>query len=195
MIRELDPKIYPNARGGRSVHRRFELLCKCGRKTIQFLNAFKYESVVSCGCYRNAQNKTARLTHGLSKHRVMTIWNNMIARCTRPSCRCWKAYGGRGIKVCKRWLVFQNFVDDMGLPPKGCCIDRKNPNKGYSKRNCRWGSTKDCTYGGRLAISKRIIYQGKETCIRRLAKLTGVPYSTLCHRIRKQGMTPDAAVS
>ena len=28
----------------------------------------------------------------------------MIDRCTKPSCKAFKTYGGRGIKVCDEWL-------------------------------------------------------------------------------------------
>src|SRR2546425_324189 len=34
-------------------------------------------------------------------------WASMIQRCTNPNdARRWKNYGGRGITVCDRWLVF-----------------------------------------------------------------------------------------
>jgi hypothetical protein len=51
-------------------------------------------------------------------------------------------YGGRGIKVCKRWLEsFRNFLDDMGkLPEGGAILGRLDENKDFSPDNCRWMS-------------------------------------------------------
>ena len=42
----------------------------------------------------------------------------MIQRCTNPDATGYKNYGGRGIRVCERWLKsYKAFVKDMGLRP------------------------------------------------------------------------------
>ena len=46
--------------------------------------------------------------------------------------------GGLGIKPCDSWLIFENFIKDMGEKPKGLTLDRIEGNKGYYKENCRW---------------------------------------------------------
>lgn len=64
----------------------------------------------------------------------------MKARCYNPGSASYHRYGGRGIKVCKRWMKFENFYADMGDPPKELSLDRMNNERGYSPSNCRWAT-------------------------------------------------------
>jgi len=66
----------------------------------------------------------------------------MIARCLNRTHPSYKNYGGRGIKVCERWMNFDNFYFDMGIKPDGLSIDRINNNGNYEKSNCRWADRK-----------------------------------------------------
>jgi len=76
--------------------------------------------------------------HGMSRSRVYRCWANMIQRCTYKKHIGYKHYGGRGIGVCKKWLKFENFYEDMGDIPTDKSLDRIDNDKGYSKSNCRW---------------------------------------------------------
>jgi hypothetical protein len=67
----------------------------------------------------------------------------MIARCKYPSASSWRYYGKRGITVCERWLVFENFLADMGECPGFFELDRINPFGNYEPENCRWVSHSD----------------------------------------------------
>ncbi|MCF3191242.1 hypothetical protein LRP12_29875, partial [Pseudomonas aeruginosa] len=75
-------------------------------------------------------------SHGLSKTREFTIWMNMKARCTNSKNNSFHRYGGRGIKICDRWMLFENFISDMGLS-NGLTLDRIDVDKDYSPENCR----------------------------------------------------------
>ena len=71
------------------------------------------------------------------------IWLQMRQRCNNPKCRVYKFYGGRGIKVCKRWDTFKNFLEDIGSRPEGnFSIDRIDVDGDYEPNNCRWTTQK-----------------------------------------------------
>lgn len=82
-------------------------------------------------------------TNNYLRSRTFQSYFNMVVRCHYESYQCWKDYGGRGIRVSRKWLgSFDQFITDMGHRPIGKTLDRINPDGSYSKSNCRWASLK-----------------------------------------------------
>lgn len=69
-------------------------------------------------------------------------WKGMFQRCTNPKTESFKYYGARGITVCARWLIYENFFSDMGPRPPNHSIDRIDVNGNYEPGNCRWATAK-----------------------------------------------------
>ena len=130
-------------------------------------------------------------THGLTANnfqdgrmrRVYKIWANMLQRCTNPNNARFADYGGRGIKVCVRWKKFENFFEDMGLPPDGMTLDRVDNDKGYSPRNCRWADAYTQAKNSRRAVLVAI--GPVAMCISDWCRKTGISYGLYKARIKR----------
>lgn len=114
-------------------------MCSCGKESIVAAHNLQYGGTRSCGCLNSDSHKT----HGATNTPEFRAWTSMKNRCSNPRDRHWPDYGGRGIRVCVRWLEsFENFLADMGpRPSPKYSIDRYPNNDGnYEPGNCRWAT-------------------------------------------------------
>jgi hypothetical protein len=149
--------------------RQFRCICECGNEKVVKLVHLRNQTSKSCGCIKKkivkvSEKKILKISkiksdkvskiksdkvsekknrcyvnHGLSKHILYPIWNAMRQRCLNPKNKSYINYGGRGIKICDRWLQsFNNFLEDMGDRPVGYSIDRINNDGNYEPSNCKW---------------------------------------------------------
>lgn len=135
-------------------------------------------------------------THGharMNRHTdTYKVWAGMKKRCSTPSMSSYRYYGGKGVKVCNRWLSFSNFLEDMGEKPQNMSIDRINPDGDYEPTNCRWAS-KTAQMNNR-SNSRLITAFGKTQTIPQWCIETGLSYYTLYLRLRK-GHQPEIALT
>lgn len=109
--------------------------CVCGTERVVFGGVLKDGRSKSCGCANKGK------LNGESYSREYRIWKGMLARCNNKNATSYENYGGRGIKVCERWLDYKAFLEDMGrAPSKDHTLDREKNDLDYCKDNCRWAT-------------------------------------------------------
>lgn len=123
---------------------RCQCSCECGKISYPIARTLLSGMSKSCGCGRGEFNRS-RTRHGASTRSSPTpeyqIWQAMTQRCTNPKNKDYQNYGGRGIAVCTRWRIFDNFLADMGLRPfSKLMLERLDNDRGYFKANCKWAT-------------------------------------------------------
>ncbi len=130
-----------------SKHHKSCYLCKCdcGNNYIVIGSDLSSGRTRSCG-YLQRESSIKRATiHGLCKQvPEYEVWKSMTKRCRNIKNKDYHRYGGRGIKVCDRWMDFTNFYSDMGRRPSlKHSLDRINNGGDYYPENCRWITHKE----------------------------------------------------
>lgn len=126
---------------------------------------------------------TKHRRHGMNRTPTHETWKAMIKRCTYPLAKDWKNYGGRGIKVCARWLEFSGFFKDMGVRPEGMELDRIDTNGDYEPSNCRWVTHAENSANRRLRLFE---WNGESLPLKEWARRFGIPHRVLAMRILRR---------
>lgn len=174
-------KLVLNAGPGR--HTRWQCRCDCGKKAIIRSDVLVSGFSNSCGCATASFISQANIRHGQSNTPTYRAWINMVRRCINPNVAHFDRYGGRGIRVCRRWRKFENFLEDMGLCPDGLSIERLNNNGHYNLANCCWASAKDQARNRRN--TKFVLLHGERMPLTMAAERLGISPHSLRANVRR----------
>lgn len=178
---------YAGSNGKKSL---WKVRCDCGKEFIMTAGHFLEGKQKSCGCMRGKLIEAAKGTHRHSKHPLYHVWRSMKQRCTVPTAQAWANYGGRGIRVCDRWLEsFENFWADMSPTyQEGLTLDRIDVNGNYTPENCRWADYKTQARNKRKNILINTPW-GRIT-VAEASERSGIGNTTLLYRL-DHGWTED----
>ena len=123
--------------------------------------------------------------HGKWKSPIYFIWQSMKARCLNKNNKSYSRYGFRGIKICERWMEFEHFYADIGDPPDGMTLERKDNDGPYAPWNCRWATRKEQARNTRQAVFATVY--GETRCLSEWCEHFGLKRSTVDMRINKYG--------
>jgi hypothetical protein len=92
--------------------------------------------------------------------------------------------------MCERWNSFENFLNDMGVCPKGLSLDRINNDGNYEPSNCRW-----TTWHVQSRNTRKNVWvdlNGERKCLTDAAAAIGVNVSAVIQRIKrgKEALAP-----
>lgn len=170
--------------------------CDCGKVARKGLHKITSGELKTCG-HGRADVGRLRKRHGhccgnVSSAEYVT-WQQMIRRCRDPRNKRYESYGGRGITVCERWLLFDNFFEDMGMKPEAMSLDRIDPNGNYEPSNCRWASLKQQARNKVNTIWVKV--DGKRISLSEYCEERGLKYHMVWTRIRKFGWSLEKATT
>lgn len=151
--------------------------CECGTEKAVYHGHLVNGKSNGCRC--------AVRKHGMKGSPEHMTWVAMRTRCRNPHHPAYHRYGGRGIRVCERWLEFSAFYEDMGLRPEGCTLDRIDVNGNYEPGNCRWSTSQE--QQNNASFNRHVDVDGETLTIAQLARKLGIHYATLYSRLKRTG--------
>lgn len=164
-------------------------LCECGKTTAGAIHDVRYGHKNSCGCYCARRTRETSTIHGetinRSKSAEYSAWCSMRDRCYRERNAEYHNYGGRGIRVCQRWLnSFSDFLEDVGRRPSPRhSIDRIDVNGDYEPSNVRWATDSQQVRNQRK--QPRITINETTKLICEWSEISGISPKLISRRLKK----------
>jgi len=167
--------------------------CDCGKTKTITASGVRTGNNKSCGCLAlEISTKHGAFSGGLKcstlprrMRKMYSAWIAMKTRCYNRNYSGYSNYGGRGIRVCNRWLnSFANFVDDMGMPPSRLhTIERRSNSGNYTPSNCRWATRAEQARNRRT--NNNVTINGVTMCRADWASRIGIGSNGLKRRINR----------
>lgn len=127
-------------------------------------------------------------------NKTYNAWVAMRQRCYNKNLKGHRHYGGRGIRVCKRWRGedgFANFMEDMGPRPSAKhSLDRIDNDGNYTPKNCRWATRRQQQNNRRT--NHFLTYKGVTKSVSQWSRATGISKNTILMRVRAGWSTSDS---
>ena len=158
--------------------------CECGE--IRYRTSYRAKQGFACGCRQFlGHNTTHGATRGGKPTHSYKAWRAMKERCGNPNNSKFDRYGGRGIKVCARWLgSYENFHADMGDPPTPKhTLDRRDNDGDYCPENCAWATRLE--QGLNRSNTRWITFNGQTLHLTAWAAVLGLSRRALRNRLEK----------
>jgi hypothetical protein len=176
---------------------RVRCVCQCGQEVLVKPHQLRSGETKSCGCLKRSVLGDATRTHGRANSRVSGyadrtygIWQAMRDRCSNPNRKDYGYYGGKGIRVCRRWEKFENFLADMGEAPAGLTLDRIDGEKNYTPNNCRWATRAQQTYNS--TAMHWVEHEGQRRCLADWMRVLGLAPGTYYSRLKRGATVKEA---
>ena len=162
----------------------YKCKCECGNIKVVGSRYLTDGRTVSCGCKRG---------NGTHKGLTYKSWIAAKQRCTNPHNHNYKNYGGRGIKMCDKWLnSYDKFLNDMGeRPSKEYTLDRIDVNGNYEPSNCKWSTHIEQSNNRRCCHYIEI--NNDKVTVTEFARMYNLNLSNTNYELRK-GLSPDEII-
>lgn len=168
-------------------------LCDCGSTTTVTKSSLYCGDVKSCGCLRSDLMSLKNTKHGLTHSPEYDSWRSMKARCLNVNNPAYNRYGGAGIKICKRWMSFSNFLKDVGSRPSlSHTLERTDNGGGYCKSNVVWATKKQQARNRKSSLLIQV--GGKTQCLSAWCEDLGLDYEPAIRRIATLDWAPSRAL-
>lgn len=168
------------------------------KKNRRWIEDNKQQYLSNAKQYREQNKEKVRKAYEewAKKNPVHSVWRKMKSRCYSPKSDHYHLYGGRGIKICDRWLGpdgYKNFEVDMGpRPTLKHTIERIDTNGNYEPNNCTWATRTQQQRNRRVNVLVTI--NGVTKCVAEWSEISGINAKTIRGRL-ESGWSPEQILS